>query len=451
MFDEFSPSQIKKFSFDGHEYHAEECRVTLCYGLDDGTQFTENITFNGGRENLEGDELEALHRCLRLLHMVVGVSYYKAAAPPEMGFSRGLPSKAMAALVKEIYHHGLGEFAFLNELDLSDRLEIPFSDEDPAPPKKLPLKNKIVVPLGGGKDSLVTVELLRQQGIEFDTISIGKAPLIQQVAGVIGGRHIRIDRELSHNLISLNQLGAYNGHVPITAILACILLTGAIVYGYDTVVMSNERSASVGNVVLENGFEVNHQYSKSDGFERAFQSLVETEVLPGFRYFSLLRPYSELAIAAQFSKLSKYNRVFSSCNRNFRLRGPGDKRWCQKCHKCRFVFLALAPFMDRDSLIEIFGANLLGDSSQLAGYEELLGLRKFKPFECVGEIGESRAALRHLMIDPKWRDDCVVSTCMAMLAVLPVEGELLDDWLLPATEHSVPEDFTAAIDALGRA
>ena len=331
MFDEFSPSQIKQFTFEGHEYDAAACRVTLRYGLDDGTQFSEIVTFNGGRDNLSTEELEALHRCLRLLHLVVGVSYYKAAVPPEMGFSRGLPSEATAALIKEIYHHGLGEFAYINELDLSDQLDIPAADEAPSPPGKLQLNNKIVVPLGGGKDSLVTVELLRQQDIEFSTISVGKAPLIHQVAGAIGGKHIRIDRELSHNLVELNLRGAYNGHVPISAILACILLAGAILYEYDTVVMSNERSASAANVVLDNGFEVNHQYSKSIGFERAFQSLVEAEVLPGFRYFSLLRPYSELAISAEFSKRGKYHRVFSSCNRNFRLSGPNDQRWCRRC------------------------------------------------------------------------------------------------------------------------
>ena len=450
MFDEFSPSQIKQFTFDGHEYDAAANRVTLRYGFDDGTQFSEEITFNGGRDNLNSDELEALHRCLRLLHLVVGVSYYKAAAPPEMGFSRSLPSQATAALVKDIYHHGLGEFAYLNELDLTDRLEIPAADEAPLPPNHLQLNHKIVVPLGGGKDSLVTVELLRQQGLEFSTISIGKAPLINQVAGAIGSQHIRIDRKLSHNLIDLNRLGAYNGHVPISAILACIMLAGAIIYEYDTVVMSNERSASSANVILENGFAVNHQYSKSVDFERAFQALVETEILPGFHYFSLLRPYSELAIAAQFSKLDKYHRVFSSCNRNFRLSGPNDQRWCRQCPKCRFVFLALAPFMDRDRLIEVFGANLLDDSSQLAGFEELLGLRNIKPFECVGEIGESRAAMRHLLTDSDWRNDCVISTCGGMLAFLPTEGELLDDWMKPAAEHHIPEQFSAAVDALGQ-
>jgi hypothetical protein len=450
VFDEFSPDQIKQFSFQGHEYDADARTVTLRYGFDDGTEFHEKIVFNEGRNNLSGEELEALHRCLRLLHLVVGVSYYKAAVPPEMGFSRSLPSKAVAGLVKEIYHHGLGEFAFLNDLDLTDRLEVPAADEEPLPPNHLTLNNKVVVPLGGGKDSLVSVELLRKQGIEFSTISIGKAPLIQQVSAAIGIPHIRIDRTLSHNLIKLNRLGAYNGHVPISAILACIMLAGSILYEYDTVVMSNERSASSANVILDNGFEVNHQYSKSAGFERAFQSLVEAEILPGFKYFSLLRPYSELAITAEFSKYEQYHRVFSSCNRNFRLSGPNDQRWCRKCPKCRFVFLALAPFMEPDRLTEIFGGNLLDDSHQLEGYEELLGLKKFKPFECVGEIGESRAAMRHLVDDPKWSNNCVVSTLGGMIAFLPSEGELLADWMQRAEEYQVPEPFSAAIDALGQ-
>ena len=60
------------------------------------------------------------------------------------------------------------------------------------------------------------------------------------------------------------------------------------------------------------------------------------------------------------------------------------------------MFLALAPFLPKLRLVGIVGRNLLDDAAQQAGYDALLEYGDHKPFECVGEGRESRAAMATL-------------------------------------------------------
>src|SRR5699024_5289493 len=147
---------------------------------------------------------------------------------------------------------------------------------------------------------------------------------------------------------------------------------------------------------------------------------VERYITPDLAVFSLLRADRELAICREFAGLERYHRVFSSCNRNFHLDGARTRRWCGQCPKCHFVFLALAPFMSPQQLTAIFGANLLADPSQMAGFRALLAIDGAKPFECVGEAGEARAALAALVADRHWRDLPVVAGLAGLLREIEV-------------------------------
>ena len=197
--------------------------------------------------------------------------------------------------------------------------------------------------------------------------------------------------------------------------------------------------------------EVNHQYSKSLAFETAAARVIDS-YLPGFRYFSLLRPLSELAIAALFSELPEYLEVFRSCNTAFR-QSPDERgaQWCLDCPKCRFVFLILAPFVERAELLRTFGGNPLADPAQRQGYAALLGLTDHLPWECVGEVEESLAALAWLSRAPGWRQDAVVRHFSERLADrLPQAAQLLRRALVPSADHSIPGAFMAVVGALGQ-
>ena len=123
----------------------------------------------------------------------------------------------------------------------------------------------------------------------------------------------------------------------------------------------------------------------------------------------VLRPYAELDIVRKFARLKKFHHVFSSCNRNFHLDGSRNTgRWCGECPKCHFSALALAVFLEPGEVSAIQGRDLLDDLSQSDGFRALCRLGRDKPFECVGEAGESRAALRALTENPLWLDHAVV-------------------------------------------
>ena len=199
--------------------------------------------------------------------------------------------------------------------------------------------------------------------------------------------------------------------------------------------MSCERSANSPNMIL-NGHKINHQYSKSLDFENDFYTLTHS-ITPEFRYFSLLRPLSEMHIAKLFAEnCANYFDVFTSCNKAFKL--DETKRlthWCGHCDKCRFVFLILAPFMDKKTLINTVGHNPLDDETQLIGYEELLGLSGHKPFECVGEVAECCYAIKLLAQKQEWKNDKIISKLSHKIS------KKQDDILIYSSNHLIPKRF----------
>ena len=307
-----------------------------------------------------------------------------------------------------VYENGLGEFAYRNGLQLRGEIQFPVGDTSEVSAQSLGLRHHALVAIGGGKDSLVSIESLRNIGVDQTVTWIGGSQLIRACAERTGLPTLNLGRAISPLLFEINREGAWNGHIPVTAINSAIMTLAAIVLGYDQVVFSNERSSSYGSLIEGTG-EVNHQWSKGWAFEDAFAAYVQDRIAADLSYYSLLRPLSELAVARQFTRTDHYDAHFSSCNRNFHILGERPvNRWCGACPKCHFVFLALAPFMSKPRLVSIFGRNLLDDESQTAGFDALLEYRDHKPFECVGEGKESRAAMTALTERPEWQHDAIV-------------------------------------------
>ena len=306
----------------------------------------------------------------------------------------------------------------------------------------------MLVPVGGGKDSAVAIEIARRSGREPALFSIGDAPPIARTVAVAGLPHLLARRRLDPGLRALNDAGAINGHVPITAIVSCVALLSAALNGFDAVAMANERSASAGNVSWD-GVDVNHQFSKGLRAERLLSAAV-AEVAPGLRVFSLLRPASELAIARAFARMDAYHAAFTSCNAIFRL-DPALRAasWCRDCPKCRFVFLALAPFSTPEHLREIFGSDLLDDERQFDGFALLTATGGHKPFECVGEEQESLAAIRLLARDERWSAHAVVRRLVEEVLPRYAPGEGDPEAVLALSDnHEVPASLMADVRAV---
>lgn len=437
------PRQARRFHFTGCHYDPASGEARLSYAFDDGPLLTEHIRFPYAPWPQEASRQAAFLRSLDLLHLVAGVSYYKAGLPRAIDTGDALLDDCQASLMQDIYERGLGEFAHVNGLDLDGRIRFPAGGQLQAVSDAIDLPGRALLAMGGGKDSLVSLELLREAGIELQPITVGDSDLIADTAAAAGLPLLQVQRELAPELAQLNAAGAWNGHVPVTAINSAILVCAALLYGYRWVVFSNERSAEEDTLTDAKGRGVNHQYSKSFEFEEAFRSIVQTNVSPGVDYFSLLRPLGELAVARRFSQLTQYHPVFSSCNRNFHRDGPRvSGRWCGDCPKCRFTSLALAPFMQPQAVADILGANLLDDAAQEEGYRALCALGLSKPFECVGTVAESRAALNYLAGQPDWAACRIVQR---LAPDLPADTENLDDQLRPGGRHGITSDVFARV------
>jgi hypothetical protein len=426
--------------------------ASLVYAFDDGPELIERIVFPDAPV-VGGGRRAALDAALDILHLVAGVSYYKAGVPERIDVESVALDQEFAAFLDALYVHGLGEFAYHNRLDLRGRIRFPKTkdrgnDDDGAASAPIALPHRTLVPIGGGKDSLVSVEMLRRAREDATAVWIGNSPLIAACAARTGLPTLNIARELSPVLFEYNRLGAYNGHIPVTAINSAILGVAAVLYGFDVIAFSNERSASSATLEYD-GQPINHQWSKGWEFERGFHALSKTRVAGDLHYCSLLRPLSELAVAERFAYTTRYDDVFSSCNRNFRILGPKPAdRWCGQCPKCHFVFLALAPFMPKPRLLAIFGRNLLDDIALAPAFDALMEYRDHKPFECVGEGIESRAAMAALGFRAEWREDAIVARFAdEILSTLDATSLDLDALLAPSGEHLIPARIVAALDA----
>jgi hypothetical protein len=410
-------SDVEELRYPGLSVDLSTGVVLMEYELRGATssvRFTETITFPVPDRLPDEPTRTALTRVLELLYLAGGTSYYKLAAPRRVILDSVRLAEKALPWITALYRKGLAEFAYRNGLPhvldvpveaetgpdaevIDDRLSVDRSGAERSP----------LVAVGGGKDSIVSIEALKLAGHRPVLFAVKPNPLIRAVMAASGCPVLPVARVLDPKMFQFNAEGGYNGHIPVTAINSLVGVAAALLHGYGPVVMSNERSASTPNLSWL-GHEVNHQWSKGIDAEAMLNEALAAHAGVTNGYFSLLRGLSELHIARLFAPIDGYDSVVSSCNAAFRIGDENPKRWCGACDKCRFVFLALAPFVARDRLVRIFGADLLADPDQLPGYRELCGLFAHKPFECVGETEECLVALALLADHAEWSDAVVV-------------------------------------------
>lgn len=437
---------VTDFLIDKPSFDAATGKATFRYGLGEH-RFTETLVYpEGGSAAVAATASFA--KLLDLTAIVLGTSYFKLLAP-ELIRAPSIPLTAdERAFAIDIYENGLGEFYARNGLRRFGRLAVAGPNETRPAPAAPILADRVLLPIGGGKDSLVSARLLEQAGIDFTPFAVNpKGPIITSVDR-LARPPVYVTRTLDPEMIRLGQQpGFLNGHVPSTAINSMIAALAALLFGYDRIVLSNERSASQGNA-QHDGREVNHQYSKSMAFEHTISRLLASATGSALHYFSLLRPLSEARIAGLFAEETRFDRVFSSCNRNFRYNGHDGPLWCGQCPKCHFVFLILAPVMDKHRLVGIFGKDLLDVPENEPSFRELTGLAGQKPWECVGEIEEAAACLHLLASRPEWSETCVVSRLKPDLLTQYGNGRLESAHaalLADSPDHHVPPELSAKV------
>lgn len=451
--------RFQSFSFEHYDFSPDTGELHFAYQLKgaETIPFTETITLPSNWEYAAYDEA-LLNRALFATHLMLGISYYKSFCPKQIEIHSGSLNEEQSTFWNTVYTHGLGEFFYEHEIDFRGLIQFPTTGHrvpSEAALREAPLlkpiqrktSGKSLLPLGGGKDSLTALALLAKQGKEFDLFTLRDNPIFQAAEQLTGHKRLILGRQIDPQLFSLNKQGAYNGHIPISACISFLSLVVSILYGYESVVFSNEASANEGNTELF-GMEINHQWSKSLAFEQLFGNYVQQYITPDFQLFSLLRPYSEYKIVELFAQHPEYFSIFSSCNRNFHInktkRRSSESLWCGCCPKCAFTFGLLAAFLDKETLLQIFGKNLFADEDLIPLFEELLGLRDIKPFECVGTPQEMEVAFwkAHAL---KYYEDTPVMQLFTK-KVLPQHDaqyflEKEKELLTPSTAHCIPDVF----------
>lgn len=321
-------------------------------------------------------------------------SYWKAMCSPTIVVEAGYLDKKQIIFWRGLISN-MGQFFYENNLPF---IEPVFEVLAPKPKKQTVIQKKFsggyLVPLGGGKDSLVTLELLRAAKKGILTFTVNANPDLNRVVAVSGAKNIFVERKIDRRLIELNVQGFLNGHTPFSSILAVLGVGLAALFGLRHVAISQERSSNEGNAKYL-GKDINHQYSKTSEFENKFRDYARKYLAKDIIYFSFLRPLYEIQISKVFSRYPKYFASFLSCNKPFTIVGRqrGLSGWCGECAKCLSVFSMLYPFIGKENAVMIFGKNLFENEKLLPAIRELSGQMGCKPMECVGTFDEMRTAL----------------------------------------------------------
>lgn len=429
-----------------HQWDAEQhtLRLAFRYRVEPDIVFTPQVLIENVQHIPDGLDLDPFVFHLGLIEIL---SYWKATCSPEIVIEAGYLDAEQIAWWQDLLIRGLGEFFYINDINFTIpdlvRWNVTAPPTEPQPWQGTP-SERIMIPVGGGKDSAVTLHAL--QGVAAAAFALNPTPAVEQSIAVAGiADTIRVRRSIDAKLLDLNAQGYLNGHTPFSAYLAFLTTFCAALFDYRYIAVSNERSSNEGNEWFH-GYEVNHQYSKTYDFEQKFQHYSQRYLAPHIHYFSSLRPGYELQIARAFAQLTAYHGVFRSCNR-----GQKTNTWCHDCPKCLFVYTMLYPFLGEEGLIgNIFQADLFAKESLLTTAEELAGIAQVKPFECVGTREESTIAFylarERLRAEGKPLPLIIAHIDAQLLQHEPDLAEraqhLLSAW---NTQHAIPTQYVEAI------
>lgn len=391
--------KYKEFIY--RDYHVEKCddtlKLTYDFEISGLSEFHPEVTIDLSNLKVINDYKSVTGRKLAFYYgMVELVSYWKIACPEQVIVKCGYLDENAVDWWKKLYFGGLGEFFYRNgvtpdfdsfmNIETEEKYKDMFNDNCSC---DFVSSGMNIIPVGGGKDSDVTMELLKDYKNRSLTFTVNNQKArsdAAEIAGYTEDMRLKTYRKLDKNMLELNKQGFLNGHTPFSAIVAFLSAYCAFLIGADYIILSNESSANESNI---EGTNINHQYSKSFEFEKDFTSYLETYGNIPVKYFSLLRPFNELQIAKQFSAFRKYHPVFRSCNV-----GSKQNIWCCNCAKCLFVYIILSPFLSEEDLIGIFKENLLNRDDLKDIFDGLVGFSSVKPFECIGTLSEINGALK---------------------------------------------------------
>ena len=382
--------QYNTFIYDSFlvENTEEEIIIKFKFIIENLTSFEPELRIlkNNLDKKIDDKLIENCKNAAFHMGLIELISYWKATCSPNVIIKAGYINEEQINWFKKLYFYGLGELFYTNGIktNIDDFMSVKCESNEVYDDTINTSNDGYLIPIGGGKDSCVTLECLKEQKDNYCLIVNPKPVTLDcaKAAGYDDNRIVKVIRRIDKNLLDLNSKGFINGHTPFSSMLAFLSYFIADIIGKKYIALSNESSANESNV---NGEKINHQYSKSVEFENDFRYYSAKYLKRNTEYFSFLRPLNELQIAMAFSKFEKYHPIFKSCN----VGSKGETwKWCCNCPKCLFVYTILSPFLYKDKLINIFGEDLFDREDLLETFIELTGNGETKPFECVGTYEE---------------------------------------------------------------
>ena len=386
----------KEFYYNSYLINQDEEAIHIEYefeipGL---TKFNPKLKILKKNLKLKNIETKYVQNMVFHIGLIELVSYWKSTCSPRVIIKCGYLNEEQIAWWKKLYFYGLGELFFTNniETNIEEFMQITcLEKENKLEYEEIQEQSEgYIIPIGGGKDSVVTLETLKVDRKKDYCLIINPKPVTLECAKIAGFENeniIEVYRTIDKNLIDLNQKGFINGHTPFSAMLAYVSYFIAYLLSKKYIALSNENSANESNVL---GKKINHQYSKSFEFECDFEKYANKYLKAPVKYFSFLRPLNELQIAKIFSRQEKYHLVFKSCN----VGSKGKEwKWCCNCAKCLFAYTILSPYLYEEKLVKIFGEDMFENKELLKTFLELTGNGETKPFDCVGTFEEVNFAI----------------------------------------------------------
>lgn len=431
-----------------HDYTITESpadvQISFDFEIEGLSHFNPAFVVDKPDPSFSVSSLQSFRNAAFHLGLIELISYWKLTCAPEVIIECGKLEEAQIRWWKKLYYNGLGEFFFRNgiEADPKTFMHITTTGEVPEGAADSRTFSGCLIPVGGGKDSFVTLDLLKgsqEDNLAFVINPIAAAVRAAHAAGYKGRRCVVAERTLDCRMLEFNKQGYLNGHTPFSALAAFASTLTALVYGKHYVVLSNEASANEPTV---RGSTVNHQYSKTYSFEKDFQDYYQRWIGGDVFYFSLLRPLSELQIAGLFADLKPYHTIFRSCNA-----GQKTDSWCGHCAKCLFVAILLSAYLEDEELQNIFHADMLNDPGMAEFFAQLTGFLDNKPFECVGTREEVNTAVC-MSIARHEKNDQPLPLLYAQYqkeAYYPVYRYRTVSWKAWNKENSLPESFTVLL------
>lgn len=439
--------EYPEFVFESFTYALGERGLDLTFTFKTGDiEFHPSLCVEGvTQEQLAELSREELDAYVFSVGMAEIASYWKSVCSSTIRINAGKLSVSQQYFWKDVIKLGLGEFFYVNKL-------VPFAPslivEEPTTPQIpssfQPSQESSLVPVGGGKDSIVTLELLASAHTPLSVFTVNEnqssTDTITTFETLHGNlAHIHVTRRIDPKLLELNAQEYLNGHTPFSSVLAFVSVFAARLFGHSFVVLSNEQSANEATVMYHD-IAVNHQYSKTIAFESAFRTYLDTLFTVHPDYFSFLRPVSEFAITKLFSTYTPYHPYFRSCNI-----GKKTNSWCGHCPKCVFVAIMLSVFIGEEQVAALMGKHILQDATLLPIVDELTGRSPIKPFECIGTRDEVNTAIA-LIIEQSKAAGKAVPALLASYEKTDASRDTTHLFQLD-TNHHLPESFFSVLQS----